>query len=384
MSEKRRDSKGRILRVGESQRKDGRYQYRYQDINGDRRSVYALDLHELRELEKEIEKYLSQGNSFFDGKIEFKDLLDKLFLLKRNWRDSTRNTMRRYLKIVAESRLYHMPINKIKILDCKTFFVEANEKGYSFGTLNSIHAMFKMAFSLAIEDNVISKNPCTFSLKSVIPDNTETVCALTIEQEESLFAFLREDTYGKRHLDMYTILIGTGMRISEFAALTIQDIDFENNVIHVNKQVVRLLGRVTITKPKTDRAIRDIPMTPAVRDSAQNLIQKRKKVKVDVMIDGHVGFLSVTRNGRPRTHSEYADLCRLLLDRHNYESDVFIERCTPHVLRHTFCTRCVALGMDVKSVQYLMGHSEASTTLNVYTDNVFEKVVEGMKAKGAA
>ena len=97
------------------------------------------------------------------------------------------------------------------------------------------------------------------------------------------------------------------------------------------------------------------------------------------MITGHVGFLSVTRNGRPRTHSEYADAVRLLMERYNEASDTKIDRCTPHVLRHTFCTGCIAAGMDIKTVQYLMGLSDASTTLNVYADNDFCNVVSGMK-----
>lgn len=119
-------------------------------------------------------------------------------------------------------------------------------------------------------------------------------------------------------------------------------------------------------------------MTPEVRLSAKNLIVKRSAIQKDVMITGYVGFLSVTRNGRPRTHSEYADTVRLQMERYNEASDTKIGRCTPHVLRHTFCTRCIAAGMDIKTVQYLMGHSDTSTTLNVYADNDFCNVVSGM------
>lgn len=379
MSEKRKDSKGRILRTGESERKDGTYQYRYKDINGERRCIYDRNLQELRKKAKEIEKQLEEGVSYFEGNTKLSEVIDRLFSLKRKWRDSTRATMIRYLKIVKESRLYNMPINRIKIADCKAYFISLHDEGYAFGTISSIHTIFKMAFQMACEDNAIVRNPCSFSLKSVIDDDTPKVNALTREQEESLFKFLRTDTYGQRHLDMFTILIGTGMRISEFAALTIKDIDFTRNVIHVNKQIVRLVGKLTVTEPKTENAVRDIPMTKEVQQSARRMILKRHAIRKDVMIDGHVGFLSVTRNGRPRTHAEYADAVRKLITRYNEASDLKIERCTPHVLRHTFCTKCVAAGMDVKSVQYLMGHSDASTTLNVYTDNVFENVVSNME-----
>jgi len=379
LSEKRKDSKGRILRTGESQRTDGRYQYRYKDVSGERRSIYDWDLHSLRAKEKEIQKQISEGVSYFDGNIPLSSLIDKAFSLKRNWTDSTRATMTRYVQIVKTSRIYNLPINRIKPADVKNFYVGLHDSGYSFGTISSIHCILKMSFDMALEDDAILKSPCNFKLKSIVDDDTAKVQALTKEEEQSLFNFLKADTFGRRHIDMMTILIGTGLRISEFAALTINDIDFMRNVIHVNKQIVRLVGKLVVTEPKTESGIRDIPMTPQVRLSAKNLIVKRSAIQKDVMIAGYVGFLSVTRNGRPRTHSEYADAVRLLMERYNEASDTKIDRCTPHVLRHTFCTRCIAAGMDIKTVQYLMGHSDASTTLNVYADNDFCNVVSGMK-----
>ena len=379
MSERRKDSKGRVLRTGESERKDGLYQFRYEDISGKRQTIYDRDLNELRKKEKEIQKQLDEGVSFFDGCAPLCDVLDRAFSLKRKWRDSTRETMMRYLCLIKSSKLYNMPINRIRMADCKQFLIQLHDEGKAFGTINSVHTLLKMAFQMACEDNALMRNPCAFPIKTIIDDDTPKVHALTQIQQESLWKFLREDTIGKRHLDMFVILAGTGMRISEFAALTIQNIDFARNVIHVDKQIVRLVGRLTITKPKSENGVRDIPMTQEVRQSAMNLIRKRNEIKLDVMIDGYVGFLSVTRNGRPRTHSEYADVVRKLMAHYNEVSTVRIDRCTPHVLRHTFCTKCVSSGMDVKSAQYLMGHSDARTTLNIYTDNVMDKVYESME-----
>lgn len=379
MSEKRKDSKGRILKPGESQRKDGRYQYRYTDLRGVRRLIYGNDLQELRSKEKEIELQLAKGINVFEGKIKLEELMDRAMKLKRNWRASTAKTMSRYLKIIQASKLYRMQICNIRMADCKQYFIELHDQGYSFSTISSIHTLLRMAFTLAYEDDILVKNPCDFHLSAIVSDDAEKVAALTPEQEKSLFAFLQEDTIGKRHLEMFTILIGTGMRISEFAALTVNDIDLTNNVIHVNKQIVRLVGELTITEPKTESGKRDIPMTREVRDAVKTLLIRRQSVSANVMVGGYVGFLSVTRTGRPRTHSEYADAVRKIMDRYNEVSDVQISRCTPHVLRHTFCTKCIASGMDVKTVQYLMGHSDVSTTLNVYSDHVFENVVSNME-----
>ena len=73
MSEKRKDNRGRILRTGESQRKDGTYQYRYADIFGTRRYIYDADLHKLREKEKDVQKQLDQGLDYANGKMTVVD-----------------------------------------------------------------------------------------------------------------------------------------------------------------------------------------------------------------------------------------------------------------------------------------------------------------------
>lgn len=336
-------------------------------------------LHKLRQRAAEILRELEQGVSYLDGCSPLSAVVDRLFQLKRTWTDSTRETMARYHNILKTSRLYQMPINRIKMSDVKAYLIALYDAEYAYGTIASVFTILKMSFRMACEDQAILRDPANFALSAIIKDNTPKVAALTPEQEASLFEFLRTDIVGRKRLDLFTVLIGTGLRISEFAALTLWDIDLKQNEIRVNKQIVRLKGSVIITSPKSSHSIRDIPMTPKVRDSILRMIEARKQVRKDQMVDGYVGFLSVTRSGRPRTHSEYADLMHALINRYNEQTDVSIERCTPHVLRHTFCTRCIAAGIDVKSVQYLMGHSDASTTLNIYADTVFERVVDNME-----
>lgn len=120
-------------------------------------------------------------------------------------------------------------------------------------------------------------------------------------------------------------------------------------------------------------------MTSAVRESILRMVNTRLENPETCTIDGVTGFLTVTRNGRPRCHSEYDDAMRAFMKRYNEQTNVPIERCTPHVLRHTYCTRCIAAGMDIKSAQYLMGHADVSTTLNIYADAVFDKVIASME-----
>ena len=90
MSEKRKDNKGRILRTGESQRKDLIYQYRYTDIRGKRQTVYSSDLKELREKEKEIQKQLDDGIDYAAGKITVIQLLERYISIKQGVRYNTK------------------------------------------------------------------------------------------------------------------------------------------------------------------------------------------------------------------------------------------------------------------------------------------------------
>lgn len=375
----RRDSKGRRLQDNELQRPNGSYEYRYRDLDNKRHSVYAPTLDELREKKKEINLQLAQGINYVDGKVILSEIVDKYFSLKKNkWRKSTLGTMEGHRKILSTSRLYNMPINKIKIIDCKEYIAELSED-YSYSVVQKIYSLLKDCFNLACESDAISKNPCTFKLRSIVENDSEKIPALTEKQENSLLDFLRNDICGRKYIEIFIILLGTGLRISEFAALTTKDIDFKENVIHVNKQITRTTGAINITAPKTKAAYRDIHMTDDVRDAICSLVEKQKSAKVNAMIDGYVGFLSVSRSGKPRTHSEYSDLFLRLLARYNKQSEIKIERCTPHSLRHTFATKCVASGMDIKSATYIMGHSDATVLLNIYADVVKNNLAASMK-----
>lgn len=378
MSESRKDSKGRKLKAGEGQRKDGRYYYRYEDISGERRTIYDKDLHELRKKEKEINLKLAQGISYFDGNVPLSEMIEKYFSLKQKWRETTRDTMEGYRDIIKTSKLYTMPINKIKMIDVKTYLVELRGT-YSYSVTSRVYMLMKESFNLACESDILLKNPCSFRLKSIIDDDFEKKPALTIEQERSLLQYLRTDPTDSRYLDIFIVLLGTGLRISEFAALTLKDIDFAKNLIHINKQIVWVNKAIKVTAPKTKAAYRDIPMTDDVRMAITSLLERRKRNKLDVMVDGYVGFLYVGCNGKPKKHTEFSDMFRRVLRRYNASNDVLIEQCTPHTLRHTFATKLVAAGVDIKTATRLMGHTNASVLLDVYADVVESKLAESMK-----
>lgn len=180
-------------------------------------------------------------------------------------------------------------------------------------------------------------------------------------------------------LDEIKILLGTGMRISELCGLTISDLDFERRRIRVDHQLVRTReGQRYIEKTKTECGCRYIPMSDEVYESFYNILSKRKKMKKEVMIDGYAGFILLDKNGNPKVAMHIQKVVQRLREKYNEENIIPLSRITPHVFRHTFCTNMANAGMDLKSLQYLMGHSDASVTLNVYTHNSYEKAEESM------
>jgi integrase len=97
------------------------------------------------------------------------------------------------------------------------------------------------------------------------------------------------------------------------------------------------------------------------------------------MVDGYADFLLLDRNGKPKVnlHIENTTL-RTTQKYQKLHPDKPLPRITPHVFRHTFCTNMANAGMDIKTLQYVMGHSDVSITLNVYTHANFDRAEEQM------
>ena len=115
-------------------------------------------------------------------------------------------------------------------------------------------------------------------------------------------------------------------------------------------------------------------MTGEVLHSLERILANRPKLKVEPFIDGYTGFILIDQNGNPKVALHIENEMRWSLAKYKKK---YPEReslyITPHVLRHTFCTNMVNAGMDIKNLQYLMGHADVGTTLNVYTHIGYEK-----------
>ena len=380
MSEKRRDNKGRILRTGESQRKDLIYQYRYTDIRGKRRTIYSSNLSELRKKEAEILKQLSEGIDYAAGQITVIALVERYIRLKQGTRYNTKVGYKFVLNIIKTEDFGYRQIRDIKVSDAQAWMIKLHDDGRGYSTLTSVRGVIKPAFQMAYNEDAIRKNPFDFKLVDVVPNDSQKRIALTDEQQEIWMNFIRGDKTYSKYYDEFVVLLGTGMRVSEFCGLTKDDLQFSERRIRVDHQLVRERGgKYYVEKTKTECGCRFIPMTDEVYRSLLNILERRKKVAKEFIVDGYSGFLLLDKNDHPKVALHIENEMRWAMKKYSkLHPDKPLPHITPHVFRHTFCTNMANKGMDVKHLQYIMGHSDVSVTLNVYTHANYDLAAEQM------
>lgn len=379
MTEKRRDNKGCILRTGESQRTDGRYLYKYVDDTGTPQCVYAWklvptdktpagkrDKPSLRELEKEIQKDLADGIDSIGKKMTLCQLYAKQNASRSNVKKTTTLQREQLMEILKRDKLGNRSIDSIKPSDAKEWAVRMKENGYSYQTINNYKRSLKASFYIAIEDDYVRKNPFNYALNTVIEDDRKPREALTEEQEEKLLSFVEHDKTYQKHYDAILLLLKTGLRISEFCGLTVKDLDFENRIINVDHQLLKNkeVGYY-IETPKTKSGIRQVPMSDEACMIFQRVLKNRRKAE-PIIIDGYSDFVFLNQQGYPMTGANYTTTFGNLIKKYNKHHEDTLPNVTPHILRHTFCTRLANKNMNPKSLQYIMGHSNINITLNLY------------------
>ena len=125
--------------------------------------------------------------------------------------------------------------------------------------------------------------------------------------------------------------------------------------------------RYIIETTKTDAGTKKLPITEDVAQMFQAIIQDRTAPKVEKAIDGYSGFLFYDDNGMPLVVMHWQHRFNHMVGRYNDIYRVQMPNITPHVCRHTYCSNMAKSGMNPKALQYLMGHSDISITLNTYT-----------------
>jgi integrase len=192
--------------------------------------------------------------------------------------------------------------------------------------------------------------------------------------------FVHDDVVYCKYYEVVYILFHTGMRISEFCSLTLKDIDLENRTVNIDHQLQRTSDMwYIIETTKTDAGTRVLPITEDVAQMFQVIIEDRNAPKVEKSIDEYSGFLFYDDNGMPLVAMHWQHRFNHMVGRYNDIYRVQMPNITPHVCRHTYCSNMAKSGMNPKTLQYLMGHSDISVTMNVYTHIGFDDAEEELK-----
>ena len=385
MANAKKDSKGRKLNKGEQQRNDGTYHYTYLDSNKRRKYIYAKMLVELREKEEQLQRDLLDGIDSASSKMTLNQLFQIYINLKKDLRASTRvNYVKRWEYSIQNTPLAKMKICDIKQIHIKSFYKDCAEKGLKKNTIKLFHGLIYATLDVAIDSDFIRKNPAKNCMK-FLENDTEEKTPLTMDEVTDLINFCRKSSVYNIHVPFLVIAIGTCLRCGEITGLTWNDVDLKNKVIHINHQLIyKNLGdgcKFHISEPKTAAGKRSIPMNESVYKAfieirKQNFMLGRSS---KVEIDGYKDFVFVSRNGQPYAiNGENHFLLNIEKAFNKTYPESNISHISAHILRHTGCTLYASAGMDIKALQDIMGHTDASITMNVYNHSNFERTEKEM------
>lgn len=343
-----------MSRRGENvfKRRDGRWEARYvREITLDGRkkygSVYAKTYREVKEKQRVLIEQPQQGSQKISGKT--------LMQIMEEWLNSAKNqlkisTLQKYSSIIQNhiSQIGNLPI-KFVTNEVISQFTDSLLEQLSRETVNQILIVLGMGFNFA-----------KAQYNAVLPDIHLLKCAkpgvrvLSISEQNALVNYLR--SCGDIFAFGILLALFTGMRVGEICALKWENISAETIRICATMQRLKSsLGKteVVILPPKTECSNREIPIPKTLIFE----LEKRRKIG---------GFVLVQANGNPveprllqSRFSRIVGACGL--------SDVHF-----HTLRHTFATRCVEAGVDIKTLSEILGHSDVKTTLNRYVHSSLE------------
>lgn len=392
MAGRRRDSKHRVLRRGESIRADGKYQFKYH-VNGIPHFVYSWRLEptdklpagkkpclSLRELEKQIGYDLDSLSDPTGKNMTVEELVERYLSTKTGVKPNTLANYKFVKNLMKKEPFNGKKISQVKTSDAKLFLIKLQQDGRRYSTIKTVRGVLRPAFQMAVDDDVLRKNPFGFELATVVVNDSVTREAITRKQMRQFLKFVHDDNVYCKYYEVVYILFHTGMRISEFCGLTLKDLDMKKRIINIDHQLQRTSDmRLVIESTKTNAGTRKLPMSEDVFRCFQAIIEDREAPRYERVVDGYTGFLFTDKEGLPLVAMHWEHRFNHMVKRYNNIYRVQMPNITPHVCRHTYCSNMAKSGMNPKTLQYLMGHSDIGVTLNTYTHLGLEDAVDELK-----
>ena len=361
MAKKRASGEGNIRK-----RKDGRWEGRYiagHDENGKpiRKNVLGKTQAEVRDKLKAAIELAQSLNVSKAENYTVEQWVNTWYELysKPNIRESTQDYYQRFIRLHIIPHIGHIKLTKLTGRDIQKMYNDVREHGrtrkeqkektpgLSNAYVRGMHTMIHNCLDRAVKEKLIPYNP---SDDCIVPKLQKK--EMKILKPEDMAAYLKEaDNRGV--LPMFFLVLCTGLRRGEIAALLWEDLNMEKKTISINKQAVGIKGGgVKVTQPKTDTSIRQISVSQQVIDL---LVQEHEKHP-----DNPVMFPSPVNGGM-----WYPDAINRLHQR--ILKSAGLEHIRLHDLRHTFATVALQNGVDIKTVSSMLGHFDAGFTLRTYT-----------------
>lgn len=379
------DLNGKELGERITQRKDGRYQARYVDRFGKRKTIYSRNLKELKEKLCDADYENRKQINVVDDTIILDEWFTKWMAVYKgpNIRPNTKRHYSSIYKKHISPVLGSIRLTKVTKLQIQALENRLKDDGYQWETQNKVRVILSDMYKCAMEDQFVNRNPCKgVKCPSKKPDND--VRFLT-KDEQALFF---ECCSGRWYDNLFNVAINTGLRPGELAALTWDEIDLRNMLIHVEHTLVyqKFDGdekkEYHLEDCKTTKSNRTVPINEDClkylkRQYVQKNILSRQIKSKTIFAD----CLFVTRRNNPINAMDYSGAIAEVLRDVNERLDPLeqIERFSGHAFRHTFATRCIESGMRPKTLQILLGHANIKTTMDMYVHVDDEAKKEQMK-----
>ncbi|WP_347003422.1 tyrosine-type recombinase/integrase [Coprococcus eutactus] len=367
--------------------KTKRYEYHYKDRFGKARviSSYRLEMTDqlpkgkrssksLREKEAEINAYLENNIDVDGAKLTLLEVVDRYLNSLYNRKKLAHNTKVGYnvtVNTLKQYKLGYMEIGKIRPEHCEEWLADMKKK-YRGSSIQTQISLIKRTFEYALDYDYVAKNP--FRRITTDRSDSKKMKALSVEDMNRFLDFCLNDTHSSHCYDMLYVLFWSGLRASELCGLTLDNIDMDNRMIVVDKQLQCVNHTHVVLPTKTMNGERIIPMTDGVYESFQRIIKNRylkgdiEPVCFDEQGNAYEGFVFLaTRSRRTIVRGHVEEYLQNCIKRfNNANPDNPIRKFEPHICRHTFATNMQYL--PPKTLQYILGHGNIATTMDNYVD----------------
>lgn len=390
MAVKRKDSKNRVLKENESERRQGGYQYRWRDSNGNRHTIYAKTLDELRDKESLIKRDKLDGIKTESQNATINDMYDIWVSLKKGLKNNTFVNYKYMYEQFVRNGFGETKLSKLRKTDVMRFYnFLLDERGLKISTVDNINTVLHQVLDLAVDDLYLRNNPSNNVIRDLKRSRNffqDKKRALTIDEQNLFLDFIKDSEVYSHWYPVFTTMLGTGLRVGEITGLRWEDINFEEMTIDVNHTLVfySKYGHgeglyYGINTPKTKAGERKVPMIPSVKEALllEKENQEKAKIYSNSVIDNYSNFIFLNRYGNVQNQGTLNKALRRIIRDCNQEvlsnlgdkdEVVLLPRISCHTLRHTFTTRMCEANVNIKVIQNILGHSDIGTTLDIYAD----------------